>query len=135
VLVVDDEAAVRRGTALMLKRRGYRVLTAGDGAEALAVFAEHANEIGLVILDMGMPVMGGVECFDRLRERSDVPVLVATGYAIDKAMQQLIARGAAVIEKPYAAAELLGKVGELVGGWHVDAIASGVIPKHRPSEP
>jgi two-component system cell cycle sensor histidine kinase/response regulator CckA len=135
VLVVDDETAVRRGTALMLTRRGYRVLTAGDGADALAVFAEHANEIGLVILDIGMPVMGGAECFDRLRERSEVPVLVATGYAIDKTMQQLIARGASVIEKPYAAAELLGKVAALVGGWHVDAIASGAIPKHRPSEP
>ncbi|MDB4961867.1 MAG: hypothetical protein JWP01_1866 [Myxococcales bacterium] len=104
VLVVDDEPMVRAGTKRILERKGFTVLEACNGAEALTVFGVHAASIGLVILDMGMPVMSGPECFTRLREITDVPVLVATGYTSDSEAQ--IARGASLIEKPYASAEL-----------------------------
>ncbi|HLL25024.1 MAG TPA: response regulator [Kofleriaceae bacterium] len=114
VLVVDDEAAVRNGTTRVLQRRGYQVLTAADGEEALRVFDEHADEIGLVILDMGMPVMGGAECFARLRERADVPVLIATGYAMDAELQSVLAGGASLIEKPFDARALLAEVSRLM---------------------
>ncbi|HEU0029941.1 MAG TPA: ATP-binding protein [Kofleriaceae bacterium] len=113
VLVIDDEATVRNGTRRMLERKGYRVLVAADGAEGLALFAQHASAIGLVILDMGMPVMGGAECFAKLRERSEVPVLIATGYAVDAELQDILARGAALIEKPYTARELLATVARM----------------------
>jgi signal transduction histidine kinase/ActR/RegA family two-component response regulator len=114
VLVVDDEVAVRNGTARILKRRGYTILTAGDGAEALRVFDAHSAEIGLVILDMGMPVMGGAECFAKLRDRSDIPVLIATGYAMDAELQEIVARGAALIEKPFESRTLLAEVSRLM---------------------
>ncbi len=114
VLVVDDEPLVRSGTRRILERRGLTVLEATNGEEALAVFAAHAHAIGLVILDMGMPVMSGPECFDRLRALGDVPVLIATGYADDAAAQALIARGAALIEKPYAATALARDVARLL---------------------
>jgi signal transduction histidine kinase len=114
ILVVDDETAVRTSTARMLTRRGYRVLTASNGAEALAVHAEHAAEIGLVILDMNMPVMDGATCFTELRTRSTVPVLIATGYAVDEILRGLLDRGASLIEKPYAAADLVREVQRLL---------------------
>ena len=114
VLVVDDEVLVRSGTRRILERRGLVVLEAGNGEEALAVFQAHAASIGLVILDMGMPVMGGAECFARLREVADVPVLIATGYAEDAAAQGLIARGATLIEKPFASAALARDVARLL---------------------
>ena len=114
VLVVDDEPLVRMGTRRILERRGLAVLEASNGEEALAVFREHATSIGLVILDMGMPVMGGAECFARLREVAEVPVLIATGYADDDAAQALLARGAALIEKPFASAALTRDVARLL---------------------
>ena len=114
VLVVDDEAAVRRGTQRILERMGLTVLTAGDGAEGLRVFDEHAGVIALVVLDMGMPVMGGAECFTRLRQRSTVPVLIATGYAVDEHVQALVAAGAGLIEKPFQSADLVGAVRRLL---------------------
>ncbi|MFN0245543.1 MAG: ATP-binding protein [Kofleriaceae bacterium] len=79
ILVVDDEPNVRRGTRRILERKGYETLEAVNGAEALEVFAAHSDEIGLVVLDMVMPVMGGHECFERLREKTKVPVLITTG--------------------------------------------------------
>ncbi len=114
VLVVDDEPMVRRGTRRILERKGYTVLEASNGAEALELFARQGAVIGLVILDMGMPVMGGPECFTRLRALSDVPVLVATGYTSDVEAQALIARGATLIEKPYASADLTRNVARLL---------------------
>jgi CheY-like chemotaxis protein len=114
VLVVDDEPLVRSGTRRILERRGLAVLEASNGEEALAVFRAHAASIGLVILDMGMPVMGGAECFAKLREVADVPVLIATGYAEDTAAQALIARGATLIEKPFASAALARDVARLL---------------------
>ena len=114
VLVVDDEPAVRAGTRRLLERRGYEILVAGDGAEALRVFADNIDAIGLVVLDMGMPIMGGAECFEKLRELSNVPVLVTTGYADDGEVQSLVARGAGLVEKPFDARTLLAEVSRLV---------------------
>ena len=110
ILVVDDEPAVRSGTTRILERLGYSVLGASDGAEALRVFEAHENAIGLVVLDMKMPVMDGAECFRRLRKQSAVPVLLATGYAIDEDVQKLVAHGAALIEKPFSASSLTVEV-------------------------
>lgn len=114
VLVVDDEPHVRRGTRRILERKGYETLEASNGAEALEVFAAHAGEIGLVVLDMMMPVMSGHECFERLRERSDVPVLVTTGHTSDAAAQHLISQGAGFLEKPFLAADLVREAARLL---------------------
>ena len=114
VLVTDDEPAVRRSTARLLQRMGLVVLQAANGEEALAQLGTHAATIDLVILDMGMPVMGGAECFRKLREVSEVPVLIATGYAADAEVQELLARGAALIEKPYPSNAFIHEVGRLL---------------------
>ncbi len=114
VLVADDEPAVRAGTARILERMGLSALHACNGEEALAQYHDHAAAIDLVILDMGMPVMGGAECFRKLRERSAVPVLVATGYAIDEEAQALVAAGATILEKPFPSSDLRREVARLL---------------------
>ena len=114
VLVIDDEPGVRRAHARTLERMGLRVLLAQDGEVGLRVFDANADAIGLVILDMGMPVMGGAECFRKLRERTTVPVLVATGYADVEELQVLVDQGAVVLEKPFPSARLVDEVARLI---------------------
>ncbi len=101
VLVVDDEPAVRRATTRMLERLGLRTLAAADGEQALALYDQHADEIGLVVLDMGMPGMTGSDVFRELRARSKVSVLIATGYAVEEEVQSLVSDGARILEKPF----------------------------------
>ncbi len=111
VMVVDDEAAVRNTSKRLLQRMGLDVITAENGQDALDKFDA---SIQLVVLDMGMPVMGGAECFRRLRETSNVPILIATGYAIDEEAQAMVAQGAALLEKPFSAHQLRQEVSRLL---------------------
>jgi signal transduction histidine kinase/CheY-like chemotaxis protein len=114
VLLVDDEPAVRATAARQLQRIGVEVITAENGIDALAKFAAHRDAIGVVVLDMGMPMMGGAECFARLRELSDVPVLIATGYAVDEEAQKLVAQGASLLEKPFSSDQFRREVMRLL---------------------
>jgi len=90
VLVVDDDPAVRRVSQLALEGAGYRVLTACDGAEALATFEQRCTEIVAVLLDLSMPRMGGRETLDALRALDvDVRVVITSGYHQGDAIEQL----------------------------------------------
>ena len=79
VLVVDDEADIRELVRELLGRAGYDVLEAPNGSEALRVF--YAQQPDFVILDVQMPVLDGWETLARIREVSDVPVLMLTARA------------------------------------------------------
>ena len=114
VLVADDEPAVRAGTARIVERMGLTAVQAANGEEALELYRQHGSAIDLVILDMGMPVMGGAECFRRLREATQVPVLIATGYAVDADVQEMVASGAALIEKPFPSSDLVKAVAKML---------------------
>ena len=72
---------------------GHDVLVAENGEVAIRVFNAHPEQIRFVVLDMGMPVMGGAECFTRLRTRSDVPVLIADGLRRGRAGSRAARRG------------------------------------------
>ncbi|MEP6864542.1 MAG: response regulator [Deltaproteobacteria bacterium] len=115
VLVIDDEPAVRATTVKMLERLGLRTLAADGGVAGLALYDAHAAEIGLVVLDMGMPGMNGAEVFRALRTRGNVPILIATGYAVEEELQQLVAAGARLLEKPYKLAVLESEVERALG--------------------
>ena len=81
IMVVDDEAAVRNVTRIILERSGFSVLTAADGREAIKLFRKHGGKIACVILDLTMPHMNGEETYRELRLiSSDVPVILASGY-------------------------------------------------------
>lgn len=80
VLVVDDDDAVRSVTMEMLKRGSYEVIGASSGREALELLKE--NSFSLILLDVGMPIMSGVEVYEIVRR--DLPeqkILFMTGYA------------------------------------------------------
>ena len=80
LLLVDDEAEFRLATGKALRRRGFEVSEAGDGAEALARIAERRPDV--VVLDLKMPGMSGIETLQRLRQReATLPVIVLTGHA------------------------------------------------------
>ena len=108
ILVVDDEEAVRAFGQQVLELCGYTVLMAENGLQALEVYQVYEEDIALVVLDVGMPEMGGGECLQRLREMApQVKVLISTGYTAKGLAQELVAGGAlGVVEKPFVAHEL-----------------------------
>ncbi len=108
VLVVDDEALVRRSTRLSLERRGFQVIEAGDGPSAVRLFEERRREITVVILDMIMPGMRGREVFLALRAaQPDVRVLLVSGSGLDAEAKSILALGVSgFLPKPYADREL-----------------------------
>ncbi len=116
VLLVEDEPPVRRAARAILRRRGYTVLEARDGEEALAVAGEHDGPIDLVLTDMVMPRMDGPELVRRLRaSRTDVRVLLMSGYAGDfLSSSGELASGLEFLEKPFTAERLAERVREVL---------------------
>jgi PAS domain S-box-containing protein len=108
VLIVDDESSVCRAAARMVEQLGFDVLTAADGAEAIEVFAQHADDITCVLLDLTMPRMGGEETFLELRKmRQDIPVVLSSGYEKTELSRRFVGPGMpGFIRKPYMLAEL-----------------------------
>jgi len=118
VLVVDDEETVRTTTARMLESGGYKALIAEDGCEGLAIFKKHADEIQVVMLDLTMPHMDGVETFREIRQvKPDAAVILMSGYNQQEAVQHFTGKGlAGFIQKPFPIATLLGRVREVLDG-------------------
>jgi PAS domain S-box-containing protein len=105
VLVVDDEDLVRNIARKALEHYGYTVLEAENGQVGVRLFRQYADEICLVLLDMMMPVMGGEEALEEIRQiRPDVPVIASSGYSETVAKERFGGRGlAAFLQKPYSA--------------------------------
>jgi PAS domain S-box-containing protein len=103
ILVVDDEETIRLLVQDILEDLGYSVLSAGDGFEAVALYRERIGTIGLVILDMAMPGMGGRETFEKLKELNpQVRAILSTGYSEDERARQMLAMGVkSFVQKPY----------------------------------
>ncbi len=107
ILVVDDEASIRDITGGTLESYNYRVLTAGDGTEALALYAQHAGEIRVVLTDMMMPFMDGAATIRALRRMNPgVRVIAASGLAGNvNATEGIKVDG--FLTKPYSIEKLL----------------------------
>jgi len=90
ILLADDEPAVREVSRELLESIGYCVLSAVDGEEAVQVFEQHRDEIRLLVFDVIMPQLGGVEAAQRIRELApDLPVIFQTGYGEDQVAQNM----------------------------------------------
>ncbi|HEO70880.1 MAG TPA: PAS domain S-box protein [Candidatus Hydrogenedentes bacterium] len=109
VLVADDEESVRAVARETLTERGFTVLTAEDGREAVEVFAKHAGDIVAVLLDLTMPVMSGEQTFDEMQKiRPEVPIILTSGYTEQDAVERFSGKEpAAFIQKPYPPRELV----------------------------
>ena len=106
ILVVEDEPLVRRTVVLALERAGHRVLTAGDGEEALALLRQEGHGVHLVVSDVVMPRLGGVELARAMRAIHALPILFMSGFhehQAELAHEQ-------VLGKPFTADQLLSAV-------------------------
>jgi len=114
ILLVEDEEMLRTIVQSNLIAHGYTVIVAGDGKEAVEQYRTHRDEIALVITDIGLPVMSGVEEFHLLKKIDPaVKVLVASGYFEPDVRLDLSATGAiGFIQKPYVMNDLLMKIRE-----------------------
>ena len=111
ILFADDDALCLDVGVKILKKLGYSVLQARNGQEALDVFESNKNTVDLVILDMRMPHNGG-RAFDQLKQiKSDVKVLIASGYTEDQRIREMFKQGCiGFIQKPFSVNLLSEKV-------------------------
>ncbi|MBC8246916.1 MAG: response regulator [Deltaproteobacteria bacterium] len=116
VLIADDEGVVIDIGQQLLKKMGYKVLTARSGKQTVEIYTKNKNEIDIVILDMIMPGMGGGETFDRLKViKPDIKVLLSSGYSINSRAAEILKRGCnGFIQKPFNIKELSKKLRDIL---------------------
>ena len=114
VLVVEDEAGVRRLVRLALERQGYKLLVASSGREAVALVEQHAGPIDLLLTDLVMPEMSGSELAEILRARlPGLAVLLMSGYVQDDFVRHgVVTEEVTLLHKPFTLADLAAKVRE-----------------------
>lgn len=118
ILVVDDERDILTSVGECLRQYDCQVLTASSGEEAIRLQKEFSGELDLVVLDIGMPGMGGHACLRELKRlQPDLKVLISSGYFAEGQTKQLLDHGAqGYLTKPYRLAELMEKIDDLLKG-------------------
>jgi len=118
VLIVDDEAPVRRTLRLMLEDEGFLVLDAEGGREALARLQESGDRVSCVLLDLTMPDMTGAETLERIRAlRGDVPVIVTSGFAAADVIARFESRRPdGFLQKPFGFDDLMAALAAVFQG-------------------
>lgn len=116
VVLVDDDCYVRRTVARVLRKSGYEVLEAADGAAALSLLAEHGSTVALLVTDVVMPVMDGRQLVESARRRRpSLPALYISGYIDDAVMRHGVSESEVpLIEKPFHIDSLASKVRRVI---------------------
>jgi signal transduction histidine kinase/ActR/RegA family two-component response regulator len=116
ILVVDDEASIRRVLQFILEKFGYRVLAASDGGAGLRLFLAHQDSVRLVLTDLAMPGVGGLALAKTLRSfQPTLPIVALTGLDPEATRAEIAGTGIdAVIAKPVATEHLLAQVHRLL---------------------
>ncbi len=118
ILVIEDETSVREVTVKLLSRLGYTVLSAVDGLDGVARAAAHEGTIHLILSDLVMPELSGVEAVARIRQaRADVPVIFISGFS-EEALQwrQGMPSGGRLLSKPFSIEDLARTVRRALDG-------------------
>ena len=132
ILVVDDEARMRKLVRDFLVKAGYTVLEAEDGNEAMEVFYANKN-ISLLILDVMMPGMDGFNACTKIREICNVPIIFLTGRdSEDDKVQGLLLGGDDYMVKPYSLRELDARIQVLIRRYHISSATSPSILNFPP---
>jgi len=114
ILIVEDDTALSEALCDTLELDGYRVLAANNGVDALSLLNKH--EVGLVVSDVQMPVMDGLQLLQNLRQKHEqLPVLLMTAYGtVPRAVEAMQAGAADYLIKPFEAKTLVDKVAGLI---------------------
>ncbi len=117
ILVIDDEEVIRKVSQELLSMCGFNVITAEDGYSGVNIFRERAEEIKLVLLDVIMPGMSGLEVYSELRAiKSDVKVLLTSGFRNEEKIQDGLEQGInGFIQKPFTMTRLSDAVFKIIG--------------------
>ncbi|MCI0394527.1 MAG: PAS domain S-box protein [Chloroflexi bacterium] len=118
ILVVEDERQVREAVVEILETLSYRVLSAANGEQALALFEKHAREIALVFSDLVMPDMRGDALYKQLKVQNPaVKMVIATGYPLEEVGRELLNQGiVASVQKPFEIDQIAKVVQEALAG-------------------
>jgi two-component system KDP operon response regulator KdpE len=109
ILLVDDEVSIQRALAPLLRSRGYEVVVAGTGADALQIVATRAPD--LIVLDLGLPDLEGTEVCRRIRGESQVPIIVLSARSGEGDKVSALDLGADdYVAKPFSPEELLARI-------------------------
>lgn len=116
LLIVEDEQALLAPLELLLNAKGYTVLTANDGARALEIYKEHANTIALVMTDLGLPKISGLQiCREMKMIHPDQNVILATGYLEPEMRDECLKSGISnFIFKPYEISDVLKAIRKIL---------------------
>ncbi len=116
ILFIEDEELLTRQMKTYFEKRGYSVLTAKDGQEAIDIYDQHKRDINIIITDIGLPKISGIELFKHFKKiNPDVKIILASGFFDPESMSQLTGAGAnALIYKPYVPSEILSVVRDVL---------------------
>jgi CheY-like chemotaxis protein len=125
IMIVDDDALVTLLVERVLTNEGYRIITATDGQNALAIYKKMQDYIALVILDLKMPEMDGITLFSELQAMNPrVRVALTSGYCEQEQLEELHTRGLrGFIPKPLTQQKLILKVRAMLDAIHADDAA------------
>jgi len=111
LLVIDDDKAIREAVGDILSLIDVPVLAAKDGRSGIQLYSERGQEVGVVMLDLGLPDMDGIEILGMLREMNpDVKIIVASGQTTPQLAAELSNQSTVYLPKPYNIDGLLGVV-------------------------
>jgi two-component system cell cycle sensor histidine kinase/response regulator CckA len=117
VLVAEDEDSVREVTVSTLEKYGYYVLSANDGADAVALYAQNKNKVEVILMDMMMPVMDGHASIKAIRKiNPEVKIIAVSGLAEKEKLKNVADYTNAFLPKPYTAERLLKTIHEVLYG-------------------
>ncbi|WP_242037851.1 response regulator [Tolypothrix sp. FACHB-123] len=113
-MIVDDEVMIQLATKTSLEQANYRTLIAKDGIEAIAIYAQHQQEINLVLIDIMMPSLDGLTAIRTLKKLNPQLKIIATSGLPTHSREALAAGAQEFLAKPYTAADLLNTLSELI---------------------
>ena len=115
VILADDEEELTSTLRIGLQRRGYDVLCAADGQEALEMYAQHAESVRAVVLDLNMPGLSGIDVLHQLREQAPaLPIVLSSGYDEREAAGELEENLTEFLHKPYLISKLCDTLSSMI---------------------
>ncbi|MCX7794357.1 MAG: response regulator [Thermodesulfovibrionales bacterium] len=122
ILIIEDEKSIRSFTRKTLEEIGYEVFEASDGLEAIEIYRRERGNLDLVILDLILPRLNGLEVFKKIKELNpEQKIIISTGYGLRSHLEELLGQDvAAFLEKPYTYITLTTALKEALYGYKLD---------------